>query len=131
MTKYTVLLFLSIIFVNDTKVPLGRFACRRGYDHYNIELRKDSTFVQRNGSCTWAYIAKGKWKLHSDTLTLVPSKIYTNNGDGRKELVDTSSYLYDYFYKMNRYVIDADTLKLLVCLKTNEVKYVVKHKRLE
>jgi hypothetical protein len=112
MLKYLFILLLALLMSPTKKVPLGKFRCIFGYDHYYLTLKKDSTFEQKNGSCTWNYTAKGKWKVNADTIKLIAEKIYTY-GYKRKEPVDTSSYLYRYYKAMSEVVIKEDTLELL------------------
>ncbi len=112
--KYLYILILTLFISTGQKTPLGKFHCIFGYDHYNLTLKKDSTFEQKNGSCTWTYLAKGRWKVKADTIQLIAEKVYDVHGGRRKELItDTCSFLYRLYKTMNEVVIKQDTLGIL------------------
>lgn len=125
--------FLIILFLTSTeeKAPLGEFYSSNKYDHYKLVLKKNNQFTQQNGSCTWSYLASGKWSANGDTISLIPEKLYNVHGNGRKNLVDTGSYNYDLFYQYNKcFIISQDTIGLFRIDKDKKIKRTIKlHKK--
>lgn len=115
-----ILLFICLVSYSQTTF-FGKYTYsqeQRG----RLTLKKDSTFEQFNGNCTWNYLATGKWTIISDTLILAANKLYFVSGNGNKTLKDTSDYHYKTFYTMNKYIVNYDTLQLLVYRSDKKLK---------
>jgi hypothetical protein len=95
-------------------VQPGRYEYKLKYDRGYLILKKDGRFEQRNSSCTWNFIAKGRWAQKGDTIILRAGKMYSISGlRGRQLEMDTTKYPYPYFQRRNRYVLKYDTLYML------------------
>ncbi len=114
MTKYIIIL-LTIIFTKaDKNIRPGKFKFFNGFEHFNLTLSDNKTFIQENGGCDWHYFAKGNWSTKSDTIQLTADKLYNVSIDGKKTLADknsTSAKFYRHYRQL--LIINQDTLRQL------------------